>query len=329
MNERRNAAYLRVAAQHIGTSCALSYPQREAVQAKKSLMMKNYRRISTKLECYGAISSLRTHAAERKEEVVRQLLPRTNSFHRIEKQMRKSVRSTSRSVTKCSKKFIINTQKRLINAKKKLKGSGLRPPPPAPWNNTAWTFTGSFLTLLTLVTLSNIFYYATSGKYKIVLPPFGALLTLQFGLTASPPAQPRSVIYGQITSGCIALLSQYILLDIFGMKKWFVIPFSAAMSIASMGKLGCPHPPAAAAVIALFCQEGGFNVITILFLLLGNIAAVGCAIVINNLCENRQYPMYWEFGLGIRRSCLGWFQHHTQTKAFVEIEGTSLINNGR
>jgi hypothetical protein len=199
-----------------------------------------------------------------------------------------------KSETKWTLSLGTSVKDRVAASVEKAQGSKLSPPPPAPLVNVIWTFVGCFLTLLAMFGLAIMLQYETGDT--MVLAPFGALLTLQFSLTAAPASQPRNVIYGQVISIGLALLSKHYLLDLYSWPHWLVVPMTTAGGISLMSKLGVTHPPAAAAIVALFSQPD-FSVKTGAFLLGGNMVAIAMAILINNLSEKRQYPVYWQFGL--------------------------------
>jgi len=117
--------------------------------------------------------------------------------------------------------------------------------------------------------------------------PFGALMTLQFGLTAAPASQPRNVIIGQILSLCVA--------QVIGQAKhlelWLRQSIATSLAIAFMVKLGVTHPPAGAA--ALFFSSGNSSWTQVALMLMGNVIAIICATLINNWSDKRQYPTFW------------------------------------
>jgi CBS-domain-containing membrane protein len=59
---------------------------------------------------------------------------------------------------------------------------------------------------------------------------FGALLTLQFSLTAAPASQPRNVICGQLLSLSLAALGQCRLRDV--LPVHLLVPAIAALAIS-------------------------------------------------------------------------------------------------
>jgi hypothetical protein len=301
-----NLNYLKFASQHIGSCSAMSHPRQVAVQAKEERVARRSRRLSLKMDCLNAFTalhksvsarSLRSLESKSASSSKRSGLKPSRSLHHM---LGSHIDNLSQRIHSGSKTAGSVILQRLTLLAEKTQGGNLKPPPPAPLWNAVWTFMGAFFSLLVLVGLSLLLHHWTGDG--IVLAPFGALLTLQFSLTAAPASQPRNVIYGQMISLSIALLSNSYLRPILPM--WLLLPLTAAASIATMSKLGCTHPPAAAAVVALF-SEPAFSVWTALFLLLGNLAAVATAIVANNLSDKRQYPVYWEFGIREALESLG------------------------
>jgi CBS-domain-containing membrane protein len=118
--------------------------------------------------------------------------------------------------------------------------------------------------------------------------PFGALMTLLYGLGAAPAAQPRNAIFGQIVSISIAILIGSIsTLDVPTKQS-----LAAALAIAAMTKLGLTHPPAGAAAV-LFATDDSLGWTHLLAVIIGNLVAIGLATAISNWSNKRQYPSYW------------------------------------
>ena len=87
---------------------------------------------------------------------------------------------------------------------KKALGGGINPPPQMPTRSVLWVFAGTFSSLLVLSLLNELVMKRTD--YLIVLGPFGALMTLQYALTAAPASQPRNSVYGMTVSLAITWL---------------------------------------------------------------------------------------------------------------------------
>lgn len=296
LNEQSNVEYLKFASQHIGTASAMTEPRREAEGAQEHRMSRTYRRVVAKIRTVQAFVSLRRSVSSRSlrnfsqpgsPQSERQSLRRNKSVHDF---VGSKLETTKQKLSEVGFQVELLVRQRIELVMEKSRGSNLKPPPPVPLLNAAWAFSGSFLTLLILFFLSSLLQTMTGEE--LVLAPFGALLTLQFSLTAAPASQPRNVIYGQMVSLSLALIAKTLL----HWSPMVVVPFATALAISAMAKLGCSHPPAAAAVVALF-SEPDFSASSAVFLLIGNVVAVIMAVVVNNLSEKRQYPVYWEFGV--------------------------------
>ncbi|KAL9182580.1 hypothetical protein ACHAXT_013232 [Thalassiosira profunda] len=171
----------------------------------------------------------------------------------------------------------------------KWRGANNEPPPPFSTRESLWTFLGCFLTLVALLTFSEAIE-RTNQDYSLVLGPFGALMTLQYSLTAAPASQPRNAILGQAVSISIALLLNYTRTLSVVVKR----SLGTALSIMLMARLGVTHPPAGAA--ALIYTGGGYDWVHMGISLAGNVVAILFAVVINDLNVKRQYPTSWGFG---------------------------------
>jgi len=181
----------------------------------------------------------------------------------------------------------------------KCKGAGATVPPRSNWEATAWTFSGVFLTLLALSGLNVFVTDVSDGEHFIILGSFGALLTLLFGAPGSPLCQPRNTIFGCIWSAGVAVAIRYLSGDdhLAVLPQWFAEAFVPAIAIAGMLKLGVLHPPAGAASL-IFIAGGQKNTnLGFLYLLVpllaGNMVSVVMAILVNNLCDKRHYPLFW------------------------------------
>lgn len=108
-----------------------------------------------------------------------------------------------------------------------------------------------------------------------------------YGLTAAPASQPRSAIAGQTISLTIALGISYA--D--NMSIWMRQALATSLAVATMAKMGVTHPPGGAA--ALLFASGKFGWGNMLFVLVGNVIAIGTATIINNFSDYRQYPTFW------------------------------------
>ncbi len=194
--------------------------------------------------------------------------------------------SNTPSNKKCD--FVPQRVKKLKN---KVKGGGLQIPPSPNMDHVAWTMFGTFIGLLGLSSINQYVQYLSAEDLFLILGPFGALMTLQYGLTAAPASQPRNAICGQALAGAVAMAFNYIPESM--LPVWIRQVVSPTIAIGLMVKCGFTHPPAGAHAVIL--SSGKFNWAFYGVGLFSTVFTVVPALLINNLSHKRQYPTYWGF----------------------------------
>ena len=119
------------------------------------------------------------------------------------------------------------------------------------------------------------------------MAPFGATSVLIFGVPDSPLAQPRNVIGGNLVAALVSLT----ILHLFGSGPW-AMGMAVATAIGMMQFTRTLHPPSRAVALVVMMTKADWQ-----FLLTpaleGSIILVLCAVVFNNLAEERTYPKHW------------------------------------
>ena len=119
------------------------------------------------------------------------------------------------------------------------------------------------------------------------MAPFGATSVLIFGVPDSPLAQPRNVIGGNFIAALVSLT----ILHLFGAEPW-AMGMAVATAIGMMQFTGTLHPPSGAVALVVMMTKAQWQ-----FLLTpaleGSIILVLCAVVFNNLAQDRTYPKHW------------------------------------
>ena len=176
LKSETNERYLLSAADVIGSIACLEGPRRACVAERRAEKESIRRRVKQKL---GAIGAMEGGAGLRE------------TFEKIESAEKMTeMEPTSPSISelsrpsKCSK-FCNFLKNKLILIAKKCRGANNEAPPPFTTTASIWTFSGCFLTLLALLTFSDAIK-EQNPEYYLVLGPFGALMTLQYSLTAAP-----------------------------------------------------------------------------------------------------------------------------------------------
>ena len=154
------------------------------------------------------------------------------------------------------------------------------------------SFFGVFWTIAALTWLNTRLLKEHGDNAAILLGPFGALVTLLYGLTAAPASQPRNAVMGQTVAIGIALLLPYI-------PRWEELSLewraalTTALAVAAMVRLGLTHPPAGAAALLFALAPQRWQGSHLAIVVLSNVIAVGMATILNNVSDKRQYPTFW------------------------------------
>lgn len=181
--------------------------------------------------------------------------------------------------------------RRVITWAKKCAGGDAQIPPPMPFQQSLWTLLGVFCGLILLSAYNEQISRLSNEEYFLLIGPFGALMTLQYGLTSAPASQPRNAILGQALAGAVSLSFTYIPEEI--LPTWIRRAIAPAFAITAMVKFGVPHPPAGAHSVIFASGEYGWRFY--LLVVLGSILSVIPATLVNNLSAKRAYPIFWGY----------------------------------
>ncbi|MEG3978572.1 HPP family protein [Microcoleus sp. herbarium8] len=144
-----------------------------------------------------------------------------------------------------------------------------------------WSWIGSFLA----ITATS--YLSVKTNSPLLMAPFGATSVLIFGVPDSPLAQPRNVIGGNFLAALVSL----IILHFLGSSPVAMgIAVSSAIGVMQMTKT--LHPPSGAVALVVMMTKPDWQ-----FLLTpafeGSMILVLCAVIFNNLADERTYPNHW------------------------------------
>jgi CBS-domain-containing membrane protein len=130
-------------------------------------------------------------------------------------------------------------------------------------------------------------YLATLTNSPLIMAPFGSTSVLIFAVPESPLSQPRNVIGGNILAAIIGL----IILNIWGSSP-LTMGLAVATVIAVMQMTNTLHPPSGAIALVVIMTKPNWQFI-IAPTLGGSIILVVCAVIFNNIADERSYPRYW------------------------------------
>lgn len=275
LNVTSNVKFLHFATQNIGISSAMTTVRCEIAKERQNISQSAYKRLSTAMLC----------ASTFKKTIGTEKIPlKTSSSRKCE-----ALWNASHTAYR---KFVSTTRK-------SLNPPDMEPPAGAPLGACMLSLFGSFLTLLILGSLNDFIVDDTDGEYSIVLGPIGALLTLQYALTAAPASQPRNSLFGIILSVSVSIIvtEAFNYFDIFA--KWVVIAVATSFSIFLMQITGFVHPPAGAAALVFSSRSRGFDrsFVNLGLFLVADVLSIIIAMVINNMSDKKQYPIYWRLNI--------------------------------
>ncbi len=120
-----------------------------------------------------------------------------------------------------------------------------------------------------------------------LMAPFGASCVLAFGLPDSPLAQPRAIVGGHLVATAVGLM----VLFLFG-DGWLAAAFSVGLALAAMQITRTVHAPAGADPLIVIAAHTSIGYL-VSPVLLGSLAIVLIAYLVNNARNAGSYPKYW------------------------------------
>jgi hypothetical protein len=182
-----NETYLRSASDLIASAFALRGPRRAAQLERKKGLDAALRRVRIKNQAMIRMDVSLRHLAEKPPPPLKQ-----KQFFPL--QIKDEMYGTSKT-------YMVKLWQRLAAMVKKSKGAGVAPSPPFTIRNSLYTFIGVSSIFLILTRMNSFI----DDEYNMELCPFGALMTLQYSLTAAPASQPMNAVLGQAISLAIAI----------------------------------------------------------------------------------------------------------------------------
>ncbi len=173
----------------------------------------------------------------------------------------------------------------------KMKGQ-TQSPPPVPFREVIWSWVGGFIGL-SLITWLGHTQGIPHSEQLFLIGSFGASAVLIYGAPHVTYAQPRNLVGGHVLSALIGVLS----------AKYSPFPLTitgplvVATAIALMHLTSTIHPPGGAtALIAIMggpkIQALGFSY-AFMPVAIGTILMLLVALIVNNIPQHRQYPVFW------------------------------------
>jgi hypothetical protein len=129
-----------------------------------------------------------------------------------------------------------------------------------------------------------------------LIASFGASAVLVYAAPASPLAQPRNLVGGNIVSAiCGVAMSKafHTRPDL----TWLAGGLAVGLAVAFMGALGVTHPPAGATALIAVVGDAAVKHQGWLYIVqpvtTGSLFLMASAMLFNNVHQARSYPQYW------------------------------------
>jgi len=279
-----NDAYLRAAAEMVGHVAALSEVRRASIEARRRSKREIFNRFCKNMMEYQKDMSQIT------DESLKEFLFGIRDIETLPKYADKVEGPILMDdVPPRSTRTMERVHQVLRGWLHKCKGGNLQVPPAMTFRQSLWTIFGAFCGLLVLSPLNEFYKILSDNDYFLLIGPFGALMTLQYGLPAAAASQPRNVVLGQAVAGAVSLAFTYIPESI--LPVWLRRAIGPAVAIGVMVKCGVTHPPAGAH--AVLFASGRYNFGFYALVVLSSAISVIPATLVNNMSAKRQYPTYW------------------------------------
>ncbi len=153
-----------------------------------------------------------------------------------------------------------------------------------PWHHALAIGGGGALTIGLLHLLTNDLRWVAC-----FMAPLGATCALVFGVPASPVAQPRNVIGGNVLAALVGLASSHL----FGKATWWALALAIGAAMFLMAITRTFHPPAAVTVLLPLLTGITDWRWVLVPVTAGAIIVVVVAVVYDNLFSWQQYPLSW------------------------------------
>lgn len=202
--------------------------------------------------------------------------------------------------------------RRVVNSRFKWRGSGLHGPPRASLRDSAFVFFGVFVVFLTLLKIN----LGIPDDFDFDAGWYASSLCIVWALTPAPVGQPRQIVAAHLWNMFVGRCVQYIPTGCFsegcsagdhlqdfvgwgqadtggrGMPMIWKQALAVGLGISGQAYFGILHPPASGLSNA-FAKYSGWDWATFASVMMADAVVVTMSLLLLNLSESKQYPMYW------------------------------------
>lgn len=316
-----NEHFMKASADLIGANFAIRKARNESFEMRKDLFRQAIRKVKRELLHEKNTLGSMVMNPEYIEKLKKQREMEAAQSKEEGGDWAQNIRVDKFAVTVAKKifKFSSHVAKRLNNSRKKWRGAKLHGPPRQPASDSLFVFTGAFLTMVTILKMAKSIN--DDSRFQFDAGWYSSTLCIIFALTPAPVGQPRQIFAAHLWNILVGMAcrqiptggyhhgdDEYTQFNDFmewsgapshaeyGLPLIWVQALAVALGISGQAFIGILHPPATGLSFT-FASKPQWTWSTIGSVMVADVVVVGLSMIILNLSEKKQYPLYW-LGLG-------------------------------
>jgi len=293
MKSNLNEEYILASTEHIGSVQALRRPRKYATIQRAREVRATFLKVKRILKVSGPMFDNKDVSSD---------APDTLKGHKKESKSdpqffegKPLKPSTCEKIKQTSEKAIVEIKTVSAIWFKKMQGGNVKPPPSMSLDISIFVICAAFCTCLVMSCIDLYLRRSFGETLGFEYGQIASLTTMAYTLTASPAAQPRSILAGHIASMLVGMTVALIPdTSTFTMKP---VRYAAAISISSgvMAKLGVAHPPGGSLANTFLSFRWGLtdSYRKMGIIVLQDVIFILLISAVNNVHSAKNYPTYW------------------------------------
>ena len=183
----------------------------------------------------------------------------------------------------------------------KMHGGNVLPGPGSPWDVSIFVVIAAFITVFIMMAINEQIVHRFGSDLSFEHSQIASVTTMAYIVTASPAAQPHSIILGRSLSMLVGMCFSHIIPvgQFESYINWARAAGAVSVSTALMGKFGIAHPPGGSLALLFIKLKYKWDEIRsyqkIGILILQDCIFIIIASVFINTQPSAIYPTYWGY----------------------------------